>query len=109
MHDILRLQRLVQQFANKVKTLLDRQEAGSADAEARHERHQEILDLAEATFKELSLQVNTAYPKPRQTPCRHGTYQSILEFAFSTFSCADATTLFPFVIPTVIPSMHALR
>ena len=59
MHDNLRLQRMVQQLANKVRKLMDNQ--GTTDTET-HESHQEVMALAEATFKEMSLQVNTAMP-----------------------------------------------
>lgn len=58
MHDNLRLQRLVQELANKVKKLTDRQEENCADTEP-HDSHQEIMALAAATFREMSLQVNT--------------------------------------------------
>lgn len=60
MHDILRLQRLVQQLASKVKVFMGGHEANSADTQLLCESHNEIMALAEATFKEMSLQVNTA-------------------------------------------------
>ena len=63
MHDNLRLQRMVQQLANKVRKLMEKQ--GATDTEP-HESHLEIMALAEATFKEMSLQVNTALPDPMQ-------------------------------------------
>lgn len=58
MHDILRLQRLVQQLASKVRVFMGGHEANSADTQLLCESHHEIMALAEATFKEMSLQVH---------------------------------------------------
>ena len=63
MHDNLRLQRLVQQLASKVRKLMDKQ--GATDTEL-HESHREVMALGEATFREMSLQVNTAMPDKMQ-------------------------------------------
>ena len=60
MHDNLRLQRLVQQLAHKVEEFTAGQAVASkatADTEKQHERHQEIMALTAAIFKEMSLQV----------------------------------------------------
>ena len=68
MHDNLRLQRLVQQLANEVRKLMEKQ--GATDTEP-HESHQQVMALAEATFKEMSLQVNTAVPHQMQRHAIH--------------------------------------
>ena len=63
MHDNLRLQRLVQQLAGKVQEVVGGKDTASTaenDSEKQHKRHQEIMSSAEATFKEMSLQVSNA-------------------------------------------------
>ena len=77
MHDNLRLQRLVQQLANKVRKLADKQ--GATDTEP-HESHQQFMALAEATFREMSLQVNTAMSDQMQ---RHGIGLQLLWHTFA--------------------------
>lgn len=56
MHDNLRLQRLVQQLSIAVKEFMGG-ELTAPKSSADSDRHQEIMALAEATFKEMSLQV----------------------------------------------------
>lgn len=68
MHDNLRLQRMVQQLAHKVRKLMEKQ--GATDTEP-HESHQEIMALTEATFKEMSLQVNSTLPDHLQRCSNH--------------------------------------
>ena len=63
MHDNLRLQRLVQQLALLVEEFVQPSEEPQADAAAStgpdvsQERHQEIMSMAKAVFREMSLQV----------------------------------------------------
>ncbi len=60
MHDNLRLQRLVQHLASLVEDFVQPDEAPadpSAVSGLSQECHQEIMTIAEAVFKEMSLQV----------------------------------------------------
>lgn len=61
MHDNLRLQRLVQHLASLVEDFVPRNDQAPADPSAlpglSQDCHQEIMNMAEAVFKELSLQV----------------------------------------------------
>ncbi|KAL0038787.1 hypothetical protein WJX79_007865 [Trebouxia sp. C0005] len=60
MHDNLRLQRLVQHLASLVEDFVPRNDQAPADPSAlpglSQDCHQEIMNMAEAVFKELSLQ-----------------------------------------------------
>ena len=89
MHDILRLQRMVQQLASKVEGFMGGHEANSTDTKLLCESHHEIMALAEATFKEMSLQVITAYLDSDAAPPTHCNHHmcssSIMAFALSDF------------------------
>lgn len=78
MHDILRLQRLVQQLASKVRIFMGCQEANSTNSKLLYESHHEIMALAEATFKEMSLQVSTACLENFQSRWRYQHSHGIL-------------------------------
>ncbi len=64
MHDNLRLQRLVQHLASLVEAFVQASEEEQTDSTAPekvsliHEGHQEIMGIAQAVFKEMSLQVD---------------------------------------------------
>ena len=61
MHDNLRLQRLVQHLASLVEDFVQPNDEAPADPSAlpglSQGCHQEIMNMAEAVFKEMSLQV----------------------------------------------------